>query len=63
MADPMQFFNSPPSFTETSGATGRLDNAVSFATGDFTVGGMNTKTMLMLAGVAAVAYFLFFKKK
>lgn len=62
--DPMQLFNSPPSFQQsaTSGASGRSDNAVSFQSGDFTVGGMSTKNMMILAGVAVVA-FLIFKKK
>lgn len=63
MADPMQFFNSPPSFQQSSGASGRQDISTVFTSGDFTVGGMNTKNMLILAGVAVAAYILFFKKK
>jgi hypothetical protein len=64
MADPMQFFNSPPNFNPSATATGRADSGVSgisFKSGDFTVGGMKNNWILILAGVAVL--YIIYKKK
>lgn len=64
--DPMQFFNSPPSFqpSAASGAGPATSGSIgsSFQSGDFTVGGMKTNWYIILGGVV-VLYFLYKKMK
>lgn len=64
MADPMQLFNSPPSFASSAGASGAADNkgVSSFISGDFTVNGMSTKNMLILGGIGLAVWYFFFRK-